>query len=550
MRFLIAPFLIVFTSGIFAQNTYYIDATAGNDSWIGNSPSTAWQTLNKVNTSVFQPGDSILFKRGECWRRQLFPSSGSLAADVYYGAFGSGSLPLIMGSENMNQSSDWIEESTNIWLCTSTAQTDVGNIIFDNESHAGIKKWTLVELQSQDDFHFNLSTGELRMYSVGNPATVHTNIECALREHVVNQSNRCFITYENLAIKYGAAHGFGGENTSNITIRNCEISWIGGGDLNLDGQVRFGNAIEFWMNGENHLVENNMIWEIYDTGVTNQGSGLSIQKNIVYRNNVIWNCGMAALEIWNQNSTAIIDKIYFENNTCVNIGYGWGSQRPDYMGFCYAAWSNIAQTDSVFIRNNIFANPSRGFHVYDIDSTFENIVCDYNCYYADSPLDTFMVNYGAMQVYTMQEFNTYQTHINDDWNSILNDPLFSDSINFNYRLSVGSPCIDSALNTGIPYDHDEISRPQGNGYDIGAYEFLSTDIPENASQWKIYPNPASKFITIEGFTDGIIDVFDDSGRFIETKYTNSIDVSDYSQGLYIILIHSNNKTTTQNFIVY
>src|SRR3989339_765158 len=192
--FLVLSFL--FLSYVVAQTTYFIDFSIGNDSWNGTSPSSAWQTLSKVNATSFQPEDSILFKRGESWRGQLVPVSGNASARVYYGAYGYGSLPLIMGSENMYQTSDWVLESSNIWLCTSTASTDVGNIIFDNESHAGIKKWTVSELQAQDDYYYNLATGELRMYSVGNPASVHTVIECALRNHVINQIGRSYITYE------------------------------------------------------------------------------------------------------------------------------------------------------------------------------------------------------------------------------------------------------------------------------------------------------------------------------------------------------------------
>ncbi|HBX52662.1 MAG: hypothetical protein A2275_15315 [Bacteroidetes bacterium RIFOXYA12_FULL_35_11] len=427
--FLVLSFL--FLSYVVAQTTYFIDFSIGNDSWNGTSPSSAWQTLSKVNATSFQPEDSILFKRGESWRGQLVPVSGNASARVYYGAYGYGSLPLIMGSENMYQTSDWVLESSNIWLCTSTASTDVGNIIFDNESHAGIKKWTVSELQAQDDYYYNLATGELRMYSVGNPASVHTVIECALRNHVINQIGRSYITYENLAIKYGAAHGFGGGNTSNITIRNCEISWIGGGDLNMNGLIRFGNGIEFWSNASNHLVENNKIWQIYDTGVTNQSNSYAVQENIIYRNNVIWNCGMAAVEIWNRPSSSITRKIWFENNTCVNMGHGWGMQRPDYMGFCYAAWSNTSQTDSVLIRNNIFVNPLRSFYVFNELPTFLSMKCDFNCYYENNTTDTFLYNYGITEAVFMQDFTTYQTNTNDDWNSILSNPLLVDEINNN-----------------------------------------------------------------------------------------------------------------------
>jgi len=545
---------LVLMSSSEAQTTYYIDAANGNDDWTGTSPATAWQTLAKVNTTAFQPGDSILFKRGENWRGQLVPVSGNASARIYYGAFGSGPLPLIMGSVNMNQPSDWVLESSNIWRCTSTVSTDVGNIIFDNDSHAGIKKWSSAGLLSQDDFHYDLVSGEVRMYSASNPATVHTAIECALRNHIVDQMGRSFITYENLAIKYGAAHGFGGGNTSDITIRNCEISWIGGGDLNMDGQIRFGNGIEFWNNASNHLVENNKIWEIYDTGVTNQSNSYAVHDNIIYRNNVIWNCGMAAVEIWNRPASSITRNIWFENNTCVNMGYGWGMQRPDYKGFCYTAWSNTSQTDSVFIRNNVFLNPLRFFYVFNVTNTFLEIEKDYNCYAAESAIDTFLFNYATHETVTMQNFSTYQANANADWNSILANPEFIDSVNYDFHLSSASPCIDTGLSTNLNYDHDFVFRPQGNGFDIGAYEYvIATTIEEKVGPvLSIYPNPANNVIIIETLeNDFYIEFMNIFGQLILKKRSvKEINVSGFAPGTYILRFNGKNYKGGERVIVY
>jgi hypothetical protein len=42
-----------------------------------------------------------------------------------------------------------------------------------------------------------------------------------------------------------------------------------------------------------------------------------------------------------------------------------------------------------------------------------------------------------------------------------------------YRLPPGSPAIDSGLDVsshGVLTDRDGVSRPQGDGFDIGAYE--------------------------------------------------------------------------------
>ena len=51
--------------------TFYIDATNGNDSNNGLLTATPWKTIAKIIASSFQPGDQILFKRGEIWRECL-----------------------------------------------------------------------------------------------------------------------------------------------------------------------------------------------------------------------------------------------------------------------------------------------------------------------------------------------------------------------------------------------------------------------------------------------------------------------------------------------
>ena len=57
--------------------------------------------------------------------------------------------------------------------------------------------------------------------------------------------------------------------------------------------------------------------------------------------------------------------------------------------------------------------------------------------------------------------------------NIAEDPLFVDPVKGNYRLSSGSPCIDSGTAVGASSD-DIVGnvRPEGDGYDMGAYEYV------------------------------------------------------------------------------
>ncbi len=47
----------------YANNTtYYVDASLGSDANDGLTESGAWQTISRVNSGGFLPGDQILFK--------------------------------------------------------------------------------------------------------------------------------------------------------------------------------------------------------------------------------------------------------------------------------------------------------------------------------------------------------------------------------------------------------------------------------------------------------------------------------------------------------
>lgn len=82
--------------------TYYVDAEKGNDNESGRSPEEAWKTLEKVNSMLFQPGDTILFKAEGTWEGQLWPKgSGNEENSIIIDRYGEGKDPYIKG--NMDQ---------------------------------------------------------------------------------------------------------------------------------------------------------------------------------------------------------------------------------------------------------------------------------------------------------------------------------------------------------------------------------------------------------------------------------------------------------------
>ncbi|OAS17875.1 right-handed parallel beta-helix repeat-containing protein [Paenibacillus oryzisoli] len=97
-----------------AGATYYVDASIGNDGNDGISSEHAWKTITKLNSVTLQPGDQVLFKRGEVWQGvTLRPSSSGVDGNpIQYGSYGDPTLgkPIISGGSRMDT---WIGPDAN-----------------------------------------------------------------------------------------------------------------------------------------------------------------------------------------------------------------------------------------------------------------------------------------------------------------------------------------------------------------------------------------------------------------------------------------------------
>jgi hypothetical protein len=83
---------------------------------------------------------------------------------------------------------------------------DVGNVVFDDGAAVGGKKWTATDLRREGDYFYDDRLWQVLLRSPVNPATRYRSIELALNRHIINQGGRGYVTYENLTLRYGAAH--------------------------------------------------------------------------------------------------------------------------------------------------------------------------------------------------------------------------------------------------------------------------------------------------------------------------------------------------------
>lgn len=308
-------------------------------------PRSPWNT--------FAPGRDIDDVIGPAWRDLDIAFEADISSDE-------GQLHIMLGGALPDGA---VFEFEPLALHTATVNipdplnVDVGNIIFDHGESCGWKRWSIDELQSTGDYFYDPATWRVYLHAEANPATRHQSIELALKRHVVDHTNVHHVVFDNLALRYGGAHGFGGGQTHHLTIRRCDVSYIGGSVLHhRNGRpVRYGNGIEFWGGARDNLVEHCRLWQIYDAALTNQNQGqIKTQRDITYRNNLIRNCEYS-FEYWNRPAESVTENIVFENNTCLHAGVVWAhAQRPDPNGSHVMLYTNLARTRDVIIRRNIF----------------------------------------------------------------------------------------------------------------------------------------------------------------------------------------------------
>ncbi|HIM90816.1 MAG TPA: hypothetical protein EYM52_08825 [Dehalococcoidia bacterium] len=89
--------LILAGSSAHAAN-HYVDSKEGSDDHDGLTAETAWQSLTRVNSARFSPGDSIFFKSGQTFKGTLKPQgNGTPDHPIVVGKYGGDVRPVIDG---------------------------------------------------------------------------------------------------------------------------------------------------------------------------------------------------------------------------------------------------------------------------------------------------------------------------------------------------------------------------------------------------------------------------------------------------------------------
>jgi hypothetical protein len=605
---LVPTLLMVCLCLISNATTYYV-SNAGNDNNSGLTTTLSWKTLNKVSTSTFQPGDSILLKRGDVWREYiLLKNSGNLANRITISNYGTGSKPKILGSA---QPASWTDQGGNIWKSDANFTSNPynkgnvgdGNVwIINNDLSVstGIYQTSLGALTADNMWYYG--SNSIYLYSTSNPAARYNCVEVNTRGYGLGLNHNSYITIDGIDIFYGGTciyEGYISQGGSGLIVRNCELAYSGYPD---------GNSAGILICYNNSIIENNIIHDHGRRGIslTNIASSLTM-RNITIRNNYFYHGyhttsvdlqltggsytgSMDSVFIYgntiaddvdrvspfypmqmfisDQSSPGTITHIYVYNNVfkgttgaAINIG---GAEDVKVWNNTFYSFNAITTADRQFlfigastvdVKNNIFYSqlaPNSDFKGIIMLTSGGKVTSDYNVIYRTSKTSKIYhaIGYGD---YTSADSTLIRSVLSWDIHSKYRDPLVVSSSDLS--LQSGSPCIKAGLDVGLPFT--------GIAPDIGAYQTsINTDVPISVSNtgsqnFEVYPNPSQGEFTvhfaISPVTGSRIDIFDIAGRKVFsrmiTKSYEELNLSGVVAGLYLVKLIVGSEEKIQKLII-
>jgi len=461
-----------------AATIYYVDATNGSDSNDGKSEGAAWKTLDKVHTSgPYDPGDQILFKRGETWEETILHASkhcqvyvdysGVSGNPITFGAYGTGDKPKLLASLDLSDTGDWTEHSTNIWV-TGNLTYDIGNLIFNTAENAvGVRLRT--DTQTHDNLdaqgeYWHSAGGPLYLYSTSNPGSYYSRIKAAQQCEQFYLYNADYITICDLDMRYNGSamiHVFtntGGVSDGVIITRN-NMEWCGGSPGTV---LRAGNAVQTWRSVRNFECSYNTISQVYDAAMSQQGQDGEF-GDTVYNQHWHHNTIDRAWYFWEyfQDDAVAIDysNLVVEYNNATNSDLCWCyNQRFDGSTDCRTVrWTSDESfstfTDCAFRYNQIRHSTSAGFlsHVHKNNLINTDWEWDYNGYWPNYQ-GFFSTSFPGDSVGTLAEWQTLTGK--EEHSYILADITVNDTANISEAATVSISAVKISVSDGVLVSED------------------------------------------------------------------------------------------------
>ncbi|MEJ7683886.1 MAG: Ig-like domain-containing protein [Segetibacter sp.] len=368
--------------------TYYFSTLSGDDSRTSTqakNSSTPWKTISKLNSffSNLQPGDQVLFKRGETFYGSITVNkSGTSSAPIIIGAYGTGNNPIITSLVTL---SGWKANSAykGVYECTANFALGAGvNTVLLNdvqkpigrypnidavdmgyltiESHNGRKSitdkqlssypnWTGAEVVARSN-HWQINKGSIKSHS-GNTIYFSTSLYTQDKfgyfiQNSIKTLDKLGEWYYNPSTKRLSMY-FGSNSPSSYTVKASAInilvyakkkSYVVFDNLTLKGANEYGFDIN---GGSKFQIKNcdvlfsgidgvnassHSYFQIENCTVSNSyNNGIAAGSYAIIRNNIVRNSytvpGMGGTGDGKGAGLRVVSGSLAEYNQVINSGY-------------------------------------------------------------------------------------------------------------------------------------------------------------------------------------------------------------------------------------
>jgi hypothetical protein len=358
-------------------------------------------------------------------------------------------------------------------------------------------------------------------------------------------------------------------------------------------------------------VRNNTIYECGSGVVAIQADYITIEKNIIYNNcwyTIYGTSGISLYQNWNYDNDTTSYRMVIRANRCFGnrlfvpwiggpcrITDGNGIIIDDGKNTQNGSTLGAYRGKTLVVNNLCYGNGGSGIHTYESERV--DIVNNTTYFNQQSPeIDGGEIFANASNQVLVRNNICYprqgkpvNTNFNNTairydhnlffggtiavsgTNTVLSNPRFQSpslSATADFRLQPNSPAIDSGSSQLAPLtDFNGVSRPQGNGFDMGAFEYAGvsyTPLSEKQTAFQLiqnYPNPFNPSTEIKyqvsGISDVRLEVFDVLGRSVATlvnerqiagAYQVNFNAATLASGTYFYRLEARPRDGQAGFI--
>ncbi len=420
--------VITFLSTVFAVNVFgrnfYVDPSSGNDNNSGLSPSSAWKTINKINSFAFSAGDTISFKCGErFFGYTLTPGRDSLT----FNSYGSGDKPVIdgLGSMNcLNMSYKTGVKFENLKFVHGFPR----DIAFNDNEYVTIEDCNIDSCAGTNIYNQNIYTGQGTHLTIRNSTISYAGAVTGGGHGIyIDGTDNTILEYDtllsnkndNIRIAYGYSDPY---YSDSLIIRYCTIKYAGYENISDDGS-RYSKV--YYNVFENETAS----WSENISLFTSGGYAPSSNR---YFNNTI---------------------IIHDPNDQDNAGF-----------FIYTS----ASITGMQVFNNIFysVDSLKGWAIYSQSGSAGTWKIDHNLYYSVKGTPQHLWHWSNS---VPASFSKWQAQ-GFDSSGAYGNPLFTSGTD--YTLQNHSPAISLGESNSINRDinNNVVPSPAGTNPDAGAFE--------------------------------------------------------------------------------